>query len=59
MVVSYLELYEEGEVEHINGVWPVFLFDQLLQYMYPLGENKIPQSRPHLALLISLITVPH
>ena len=22
---SYSELYEEGEVEHINGVWPVFL----------------------------------
>ena len=21
---SYSELYEEGEVEHINGVWPIF-----------------------------------
>jgi len=20
---SYLELYEEGEIKHINGVWPV------------------------------------
>ena len=25
MVASYSELYEEGEVEHINCVWPVFL----------------------------------
>ena len=25
MVASYSELYEEGEAEHINGVWPVFL----------------------------------
>ena len=23
VVASYLELYEEGEVEHINGIWPV------------------------------------
>ena len=22
MIACYLELYEEGEVEHINGVWP-------------------------------------
>ena len=21
MIACYLELYEEGEVEHINGVW--------------------------------------
>ena len=26
---AYLELYEEGEVEHINSVWPVFPFEQL------------------------------
>ena len=25
VVASYLEIYEEGEVEHINGVWPDFL----------------------------------
>ena len=25
VVASYSELYEEGEVEHINCVWPVFL----------------------------------
>ena len=25
MVASYSELYEEGEVDHINGVWPDFL----------------------------------
>ena len=29
VVASYSELYEEGEVEHINGVWPVFLLKQL------------------------------
>ena len=23
VVASYSELYEEGEVEHINSVWPV------------------------------------
>ena len=25
MVACYSELYEEGEVDHINGVWPAFL----------------------------------
>ena len=25
MVQCYSELYEEGEVEHINGIWPSFL----------------------------------
>ena len=25
VATSYTSLYEEGEVEHINGVWPVFL----------------------------------
>ena len=29
VVASYSELYEEGEVEHINGVWPVSLLKQL------------------------------
>ena len=24
VVAGYSELYEEGEVDHINGVWPVF-----------------------------------
>ena len=24
VVERYSELYEEGEVKHINGVWPVF-----------------------------------
>jgi len=28
LVASYLELYEEGEVEHINGVWPVLSVKQ-------------------------------
>ena len=29
MVASYLELYEEGEVEHINGVWTVLNWENL------------------------------
>ena len=37
VVASYLELYEEGEVEHINGVWPVFLFEQLFPVCIPSG----------------------
>ena len=28
MFASYLELYEEGEVEHINSVWPVLSVEQ-------------------------------
>ena len=24
VIACYLELYKEGEVEHINGVWPSF-----------------------------------
>ena len=31
MIASYLELYEEGEAEHINGVWPVLSDKQLKQ----------------------------
>ena len=23
MIACYLELYEEGEVEHIDGLWPI------------------------------------
>ena len=30
MVECYSGLYEEGEVEHINGVWPSFLIIQLV-----------------------------
>ena len=29
VVASYSGLYEEGEVEHINCVWPVFPLEQL------------------------------
>jgi hypothetical protein len=29
VVASYSELYEEGEVEHTNSVWPAFLLKQL------------------------------
>ena len=24
MIACYLKLYEEGEIKHINGVWPSF-----------------------------------
>ena len=37
VVASYLELYEEGKVEHINGVWPVFLIEQLFTVYTPSG----------------------
>ena len=30
MIACYLELYEEGEVEHINGVWPNSKHSQLV-----------------------------
>ena len=30
MIACYLELYEEGEVEHINGVWPNSKHPQLV-----------------------------
>ena len=30
MIACYLGLYEEGEVEHINGVWPNSYYYQLL-----------------------------
>ena len=42
----YLELHEEVEVEHINSVWPVFLFEQLYLQLFP----KNPQSKPHFGL---------
>ena len=29
VVMCYLKLYEDGEVEHINGIWPVLLLKQL------------------------------
>ena len=35
VVACYLELYEEGELEHINGVWPVFLIEQLFTLYAP------------------------
>jgi len=30
VIACYVGLYEEGEVEHINGVWPGFLELQLI-----------------------------
>ena len=29
VVACYLELYDEGEVEHIKGTWPILLKQQL------------------------------
>ena len=59
MVASYSGLYEEGEVEHINGVWPVFPLKQLsLQLATPLGVAKSWYKTMlrtiHFGLLISL-----
>jgi len=47
MVANYLELYEEGEVEHINGVWPVLSVEQLfaVEIFYPPDKPK-PTIRP-------------
>jgi len=30
VIACYLELYEECEVNHINGVWPQFQFNSLI-----------------------------
>ena len=40
MIACYLGLYEEGEVEHINGVWSSFL-----DFIASFVENK--QSMSH------------
>jgi len=43
---TYLELFEEGEVEHINGVWPVLSVEQLFAVKnYPPDKPK-PTIRP-------------
>ena len=33
-------IYEEGEVEHISGVWPVFSFEQLFTVSAPSRYNR-------------------
>jgi len=43
MIACYLGLYEEGEVEHINGVRPCFLGLQL-------GGRLIEQNTKHMPL---------
>lgn len=49
MVIDYLELYEEGSVSLINGVWPVFSFEQFFTVSAPSRcKNKIPQLNPYL-----------
>ena len=67
MVASYSELYEEGEVENINGVWQVFLLKQLKlvanYVMTPTsgGVVSLPQrerrecTRPELIMLNVLL----
>ena len=49
MIACRLELYEEGEVEHINSEWPVFLKLQLcLQLKKNFMHNLTikPTNRP-------------
>ena len=50
VVACYLELYEEGEVEHINSVWLVFLFEQLCLQLFPKKVYINPQSNPYSGL---------
>ena len=52
VVASYLELYEEGEVEHINGVWPVLSDEQLFtaRKLNPPGKNKTHNGTTHFSL---------
>ena len=46
----YLELYEEGEVKHINGVWPVLSVEQLFVVKTILWiETKPTIKQPTLA----------
>ena len=61
VVASYSELYEEGEVAHINGVWPVFLLklanSKLIGLSRAVGVVNHPyisrQSLLHVGLLSS------
>ena len=36
MVASYSELYEEGKVENINGVWPEILLEIANSYLFKI-----------------------
>ena len=46
VVACYLELYGEGEIEHINSVWPVFLFEQLCLQLLPKKDIHKPTIEP-------------
>ena len=46
VVASYSELYEEGEVEHINFVWPVFLLKTANFKVHWLRLSRGVQSDP-------------
>ena len=56
MIAWYLGLYEEGEVEHINGVRPSFLEIQLLVVTlqscacYPRGRKMHAHMKAHLVV---------
>jgi len=39
MIACYLELYGEGEVKHINGVWPNLKIYSLLVYIMHTGNG--------------------
>ena len=41
--VIYLELYEEGEVKHIDSVWPVLSVEQLSAVEIILWIKQNPQ----------------
>ena len=62
MVECYSGLYEESEVEHINGVWPSFLPIEFVCSIYGMslhpvggesGSIKSATSCSHLGLLIT------
>jgi len=55
VVACYLEFYEEGEVYHINNVWPVFLIEQFTVFTPTRCHNKIPQSNSHLEIQLRLL----
>ena len=42
----FLELYEEGEVEYINGVWPVLSNEQLIHSTKNLTLRAKPTIEP-------------
>jgi len=47
VVASYLELYKEGEVKPVNGVWPIFILSSYVHsFAFLRCKVKSPQSNP-------------